>query len=115
MAVATILDIWKCPIVDPDDLHGRVIPLFLECLRVGNTFLELFFGYLVKVNVKPDVKYQIKKLIYSIQFSLFPAHINISYNNDNIHIMCRKVISLLFVKHDEGTIISLMHNIITYR
>ena len=28
MAVATILDIWKCPIVDPDDLHGRVIPFF---------------------------------------------------------------------------------------
>ena len=28
MAVATILDIWKFPIVDPDDLHGRVIPLF---------------------------------------------------------------------------------------
>ena len=28
MAVATILDIWKFPIVDPDDRHGRVIPLF---------------------------------------------------------------------------------------
>ena len=28
MAVATILDIWKLPIVDHDDLHGRVIPLF---------------------------------------------------------------------------------------
>ena len=26
----------------------------------------------------------------SIQFSLFPAHINISYNIDNVHIMCRK-------------------------
>ena len=61
MAVATILDIWKCPIVDPDDLHGRVIPLF-GVFEGGNTFLELFFGYLVKVNVKPDVKYQIKKL-----------------------------------------------------
>ena len=30
MAVATILDIWKCPIVDPDDLHGRVMPLFWD-------------------------------------------------------------------------------------
>ena len=31
-------------------------------------------------------------LIYfnSIQFNLFPAHINISYNIDNVHIMCRK-------------------------
>ena len=28
MAVATILDIWKFPIVDPDYLHGSVIPLF---------------------------------------------------------------------------------------
>ena len=28
MAVATILDICKCTIVDPDDLRGRVIPLF---------------------------------------------------------------------------------------
>ena len=26
----------------------------------------------------------------SIKFSLFPAHINISYNNDNMYIMCRK-------------------------
>ncbi len=26
----------------------------------------------------------------SIQFILFPAHINISYNIDNVHIMCRK-------------------------
>ena len=26
----------------------------------------------------------------SIQFNLFPAHINISYNIDNVHIMCRK-------------------------
>ena len=25
-----------------------------------------------------------------IQFNLFPAHINISYNIDNVHIMCRK-------------------------
>ena len=29
MAEATILDIWKFDIVDPDDLHGRVIPLFV--------------------------------------------------------------------------------------
>ena len=29
-------------------------------------------------------------LICSIQFSLFPAHINMSYNSDNVHIMCRK-------------------------
>ena len=29
-------------------------------------------------------------LLNSIQFSLFPAHINISYNIDNVHIMCRK-------------------------
>ena len=41
MAVATILDIWTFPTVDPDDLHSRVIPLF-ECLRVGNPFMELF-------------------------------------------------------------------------
>ena len=27
MAIATILDIWKFPIVDPDDLHGRVITI----------------------------------------------------------------------------------------
>ena len=27
MAVATILDIWKFPIVDPDDPRDRVIPL----------------------------------------------------------------------------------------
>ena len=26
----------------------------------------------------------------SIQLSLFPAHINITYNIDNVHIMCRK-------------------------
>ena len=26
----------------------------------------------------------------SVQFSLFPAQINISYNNGNVHIMCRK-------------------------
>ena len=26
----------------------------------------------------------------SIQFSLFPAHVNISYNIDNVHITCRK-------------------------
>ncbi len=26
----------------------------------------------------------------SIQFHLFPAHINISYSNDNMYIMCRK-------------------------
>ena len=26
----------------------------------------------------------------SIQFSLFPTHVNILYNNDNVHIMCRK-------------------------
>ena len=28
-------------------------------------------------------------LLYSIKFSLFPTHINISYNNNNVHIMCR--------------------------
>ena len=27
----------------------------------------------------------------SFQFSLFPAHINISYNNDYVHITCRKM------------------------
>ena len=26
----------------------------------------------------------------SIQFSLFPAHINISYSNNNVYILCRK-------------------------
>ena len=26
----------------------------------------------------------------SIQLSLFPAHINISYNNNNVYILCRK-------------------------
>ena len=26
----------------------------------------------------------------SIEFSLFLAHINMSYNNDNVHIMCKK-------------------------
>ena len=30
MAVATILDIWNFPIADPDDIHGRVIPLFWD-------------------------------------------------------------------------------------
>ena len=28
--------------------------------------------------------------LYSIQFSLFPAHNNISYNNNNVYILCRK-------------------------
>ena len=27
---------------------------------------------------------------HSIQFSLFPAHINISYSNNNVYILCRK-------------------------
>ena len=27
---------------------------------------------------------------YKIQFSLFPAHINISYSNNNMYILCRK-------------------------
>ena len=27
---------------------------------------------------------------FSIQFSLFPAHINISYSNNNVYILCRK-------------------------
>ena len=43
MVATAILDIWIFPIVDHDELHGRVIPLFLECLRVGNPFLELFW------------------------------------------------------------------------
>ena len=29
-------------------------------------------------------------ILNSIQFSLFPAHINISYNNNNVYILCRK-------------------------
>ena len=29
-------------------------------------------------------------LFNSIQFSLFPAHINISYSNNNVYILCRK-------------------------
>ena len=57
MVVATILDMWTFPIVDPDDLHGRVIPLFLGWLMVGSPFLELFCGYLVNVKVKPEVKF----------------------------------------------------------
>ena len=28
--------------------------------------------------------------VHNIQFNLFPAHIEISYNNDNVHIMCMK-------------------------
>ena len=29
-------------------------------------------------------------VISSIEFNLFPAHINISYSNVNMYIMCRK-------------------------
>ena len=35
---------------------------FVECLGVGNPFMELFCGYWAKVKVKPEVKCQIKKL-----------------------------------------------------
>ncbi len=31
MAAATVLDVWKVPIVDRDDLHVHVIPLFGIC------------------------------------------------------------------------------------
>ena len=51
-------------------------------LRLLETSLETNSGYATDVNVS---------LIFnSIQFSLFPAHVNISYNNDNVHIMCMK-------------------------
>ena len=35
-------------------------------------------------------KVKMLTFIDSIQFSLFPAHINISYNNNNVCILCRK-------------------------
>ena len=28
MAAATILNVCKCPIIDPGDVHGRVIPIY---------------------------------------------------------------------------------------
>ena len=44
------------------------------------------FTYLLGRSVKFSIQYS----VFSIQFSLFPAHINMSYNNDYVHIMCRK-------------------------
>ena len=58
MVVATILDIWTFPIVDCDDLHGRVIPIF-AMVEGGESISELFCGYLVKVKVKPEIKCEI--------------------------------------------------------
>ena len=40
--------------------------------------------------IKRKLPFQNISVINSIQFSLFPAHINVSYNNDNVHITCRK-------------------------
>ena len=51
--------------------------------RVLWTLIAKFFSLML-----PSVFYG--KKMYSIQFSLFPAHINMSHNNDNVHIMCRK-------------------------
>ena len=34
--------------------------------------------------------FAISSIDNSIQFSLFPAHINISYSNNNVYILCRK-------------------------
>ena len=31
MAAATMLDVLKFPIVDPDDLQGRVVPMYRGC------------------------------------------------------------------------------------
>ena len=69
-----------------------------------------FFRYFVHTNLSADKVHYSKFNIFvpmhalrlegsvtklyiqfnSIQFSLFPAHINISYNIDNVHILCRK-------------------------
>ena len=53
---------------------------------------RLFSKYSKLYCVEDFLQWRIPNLreFNSIQFSLFPAHINISYNNDNVHIMCRK-------------------------
>ena len=61
MAAAAILYVWKVPIVDPDDLHVHVIPLFGMC-EGGNPFLELFFAHCVKVKVKSEATCKIGHL-----------------------------------------------------
>ena len=45
--------------------------------RIGLASLNLIIDYF-------------KSFYFNVKFSLFPAHINISYNNDNVYIMCRK-------------------------
>ena len=49
--VSAILNFGQCPSFDLDDIEGRVIPLYK-----GLPFLELFFGYWVKVQVKSEVR-----------------------------------------------------------
>ena len=46
----------------------------------------------VRVRVRvTDIKTNSAKCnMFQFQFSLFPAHNNISYYNDNVYIMCRK-------------------------
>ena len=53
---------------------------------------------------------------YSIKFSLFPAHLNISHNknNENVHIMCRKrgglKTVLMNVRPKTLTVVNYQHN-----
>ena len=59
MAVSAILNFGKFSTFDLDDIESRVIPLYTGISRMGSPFLELFFGYGVKVKVTSEVKGQI--------------------------------------------------------
>ena len=82
------------------------IPIYKKIIEPAITkSLTILINQVLHVGVFPD-KLKIAKVIpiykkvtkeyleiidlNSIQFNLFPAHINISYNIDNVHIMCRK-------------------------
>ena len=60
MAISAIVNFGQYSTFDLDDIQGRVIPL-LKGFRgsmMWSPFLELLFGYGVKVKVKSEVKGQ---------------------------------------------------------
>ena len=55
MTAATILDVWKCPIVDPGDIQGHAIPI-LGVLDDGESISGDVVLYGVTFKVKPKVR-----------------------------------------------------------
>ena len=72
---------------DPRLLYLRS-PIIFEILPPSGNIIILMFCILVCITTVSSIFNDIQ--FNSIQFSLFSAHINISYNIDNVHIMCRK-------------------------